>query len=505
MVSSHRVQILDGARFYRFDARSARFVRHDAMIVDEGKIRSLDARDAGTGVPRVDLRGATVLPAFADCHVHLTDVGYFLGPRDLATTTDYASFERAVAKIPRDGGMVYAGQYDESHWLDGASADARPLERLHADARAMLVRIDGHSCLVNRATLQWLALPSHVEGLERDERAEPTGRLTLAANWLAQSRFLNAIAVEQRREAERRAVDLALSRGALHLHAQLCGFAREQYAREIDALRRLPAKIVPKICEPDPALAVELGLPFVGGDVFADGSIGSRTAALTQPYADAPTCGALQFRDDELAAFFADAERLGVAAGVHAIGDAAIDQCVAAWERVLSGKPSARGARHFIEHFECARPEHIEACARMKLHLSMQPLFDAQWGGAGGMYEGRLGTARMRRMNALASIVRAGAVLCGGDDAPVCPLDPLAGMRACVEHHEATERLTPHDALAAYTVNAARLAYAETQTGNLEPGLAADLVVLDHDPFEDGFERCTVLETWSDGAVVYRA
>ncbi len=275
-------------------------------------------------------------------------------------------------------------------------------------------------------------------------------------------------------------------------------------ADEIDALRRLPAKIVPKVCEPDAALAVELGLPFVGGDVFTDGSIGSRTAALAQPYADAPTCGALRFRDDELEAFFADADRLGVAAGVHAIGDAAIDQCVAAWERVLNGKPSARGARHFIEHFECARPEHIEACARMNLHLSMQPLFDAQWGGAGGMYETRLGTARMRGMNALASIVRAGAVLCGGDDAPVCPLDPLAGMRACVEHHEATERLTPHDALAAYTVNAARLAYAETRTGNLAPGLAADLVVLDRDPFEDGFGDCTVLETWSDWRVVYR-
>lgn len=141
----------------------------------------------------------------------------------------------------------------------------------------------------------------------------------------------------------------------------------------------------------------------------------------------------------------------------------------------------------------------------MGIYLSMQPQFDAQWGGSGGMYEARLGTERMRAMNALRSIVRSGAVLCGGDDAPVCPLDPLAGVQACLDHHEVSERLNAHEALAAYTVNAARFGFAEARTGNLDPGLAADLVVLDRDPFESSFGTCRVLETWRDGEPVYKA
>lgn len=499
------MHLLDRARVYRFDASARRFVRHDALLVgDDGRVRALDARDVGEGVQRRSLDGATVLPAFADCHVHLTDAGYFIGERDLAGARTYDEFASAVSRVPCDGGVVFAGQYDDARWLDGRVADANPLERFAAGARAMLVRIDGHSSVVNRATLQWLALPSDVEGIERDAGGLATGRLSLDANWSAQRRFLAEMPLEQRRAAERRAVDLALSRGALHLHAQLYGFARDAYADEVASLRALPAKIYPKVCEPDPRLAVELGLPYVGGDVFVDGSIGSRTAAMRAPYADDPARGSMHLDEHELARFFAESERLGIAAGVHAIGDAAIDRCVAAWERVLGGSPSKTGARHFIEHFECASAEAIAACARMGMCLSMQPLFDATWGGAGGMYETRLGGERMRAMNALARVVRSGATLCGGDDAPVCPLDPLAGMQACVDHHEADERISAHEALAAYTVNAAYLGYAEERTGTLSPGMAADFVVLDRDPFDGArFDECAVLETWRDGRPLF--
>ena len=216
-----------------------------------------------------------------------------------------------------------------------------------------------------------------------------------------------------------------------------------------------------------------MGSPYVGGDVFLDGSIGSRTAALCERYADSDTAGALRFSDDELLAYYAQAEALGIAAGVHAIGDAAIEQSLRVWERVLAGKPSARGCRHFIEHFELATPEHIDACARMGIYLSMQPQFDAVWAGRGGMYETRLGERRKRSMNALARIEAAGATLCGGDDSPVCELNPLAGMQACVEHHETGERLSRERALAMYTINAARLGYAESLTGNFGAGFGS--------------------------------
>ncbi|HKU81803.1 MAG TPA: amidohydrolase family protein, partial [Candidatus Tumulicola sp.] len=400
--------------------------------------------------------------------------------------------------------VVMAGRYDESLWRDGAVADGRPLERFHADALALLSRVDGHSCIVNAKTLAGLALAPETPGIERDAAGDPTGKLFLDANWRAQALFAALLPVEARRRAERDAVEAALSRGALHLHAQLLGHARDAYAEEIAALQRLPAKIHPKICEPDAALAAELGLPYVGGDVFLDGSIGSRTAALFDPYSDGGGCGTLRFDDDALLAFYAQAESLGVSAGVHAIGDAAIEQSLRVWERVLGGNPSPRGCRHFIEHFELATSDQIAACARMGIYVSMQPCFDARWAGERGMYDARLGTKRRRSMNALATIAAANATLCGGSDSPVCALDPLAGMQACLDHHEPSQRLEPAAALAAFTIDAARFGHAERQTGNLLPGLAADFVVLDRDPLEAGqFAGVDVLATWSDGTPVW--
>jgi predicted amidohydrolase YtcJ len=497
------MKVLKGARVYCYDPSSRTYSRRDGLVLDRGRILGTEPSQAGAGVETLDMRGATIVAAFADCHVHLTDTGYFLGERFLGGVRSYEEFCRAVGAIPKND-YVLAGQYDESFWRDGRSADAAPLERAFPDAYAMLVRVDGHSCIVNKRAFASLDLPLDTQGIERDERGEITGKLFLAANWRAQSQFMKRLPAAAKRDAERRAAQLALSRGYLHLHAQLVGFEREEYAREIAALSELPkAKWYPKICEPDPHLARELGLAYIGGDVFLDGSIGSCTAAVSEPFTNG-FLGELKYSDDELYVYFSAAEALGVSAGVHAIGDRAIEQCIATWERVLNGKPSSRGNRHFIEHFEIARSEHIEACARMGIYLSMQPQFDLLWGGSGAMYDDRLGSARMRSMNALGRIQRAGAVLCGGDDSPVCNLSPLEGMQSALDHHEESERLGAEEALTMYTYNAALLGHAEHETGVLAPGYAADFVVLDLDPLGGArFTDCTVLSTWSNGEPVF--
>ncbi len=500
---------LRNARVYAYDPRRKTYSLHQGLIIDGEKIASLDPSDAGATVKTLDLQGATVLPAFADCHVHLTDTGYFLEERDLNGVRSYDDFAAAVARLPRET-YVLAGQYDESAWRDGRTADVVPLERAFPDTLAMLVRVDGHSCIVNRKTLAWLNFDAGTSGIEKNAGGEPSGKLFLEANWRAQAAFMAALPLSAKRAAEKRATQMALSRGCLHLHAQFVGFAREEYEAEIAALRDLPkAKWYPKICEPDPHLAQDLGLPYVGGDVFLDGSIGSCTAAVSEPFlvsanGGGPGRGELRFTDAQLYDYFSTAESLGISAGVHAIGDRAIEQCVATWERVLHGRPSTKGCRHFIEHFEIACDDHITRCARLGLYLSMQPQFDLLWGGAGGMYERRLGTQRMRSMNALGRIERAGAVLCGGDDSPVCDLNPLQGMQAAIGHHEPDERLSPQSALTMYTYNAARLGHAEVRTGSIAEGYAADLAVLDRDPLDGAaFENCRVLATWSDGEKVY--
>lgn len=456
------------------------------------------------------MQGATILPAFADCHVHLTDTGYFLGRRNLNGVRSYDEFATAIAHLPHEQ-FVFAGQYDESLWRDGRSADAAPVEHTFPDSYAMLVRVDGHSCIVNRKTMRWLDLARDTLGIEKNKAGEATGKLLLDANWRAQKKFMEALPLGVRRDAERRAAAVALQQGCLHLHVQLVGFARDQYAAEIDALPQSgKAKWYPKICEADPDLAKAQKLPYVGGDIFLDGSIGSCTAAVSEPFltpvSGAPADGVLNFTDDALYAFFSRAHEIGVSAGVHAIGDRAIEQCIATWERVFSGNRAPDGFRPFIEHFEIARDDHIARCARFGIYLSMQPQFDLLWGGHGKLYETRLGPERMQSMNALGRAERAGAILCGGDDSPVCELSPLLGMHAAVHHNNPDEQLSPQQALTMYTYNAAKLAHAEERTGMIAPGYAADLAVLDRDPLNGAdFSECRVLATWRDGEVVYEA
>jgi len=492
-----------GGPCYSYDPSRRVWRTFEGFVVHDGRVAALDAADAGAGIPIVDLDGRAAYPAFADCHVHLTDTGLFAGERDLSAVRDAATFARRVAALP-NGAFVIAGNYDESAWADAGEANAAPLDASFPNAIAMIVRVDGHSCLLNRKALAFADLPPATPGIERDGGGAPTGRLFLDANWRAQAKVLAALPESERHAADRRAAHLALGRGALHLHVQLVGLpSREAYAHEIVALRAAgAAKWHPKICERDPALAKELGLPYVGGDVFLDGSIGSGTAAVTEPYHDRAGRGHLMHDDGDVEAYFAEAERLGISAGVHAIGDRAIEQCLAAWEKVLRGRPSPRN-RHFIEHFEIATPGQIERAARLGLYLSMQPQFDELWGHPGGMYDARLGAPRARTMNALGSARRAGATLAGGDDSPVCRLSPLEGMRAATMHHNERERLSAEDALLMYTYDAARFGHVERETGRLAPGLAADFVVLEGDPIASGsFDGVRVAETWSNGVRV---
>jgi len=503
---SERFAFTNG-RIYALDLASGEYRRFAELIVVGGSIAAVGDGIVGAGVKTIDLGGRTLLPAFADSHLHLTDTGWFLGERNLDGVRSYKELERRVRALS-GGPMIFAGQFDDARWNDGREADARPLDAAFPDRLAMLVRIDGHSCIVNRKTLAWLNLPPTTEGIERGADGAPTGRLFGDANWLAQTAFMAAIPEGERREAEGRALREALRQGALHLHVQLVGFeGREAFAGEIEAISAIAREIAPelaekvhwKLCTLDVEIAAQLGLPYVGGDVFLDGSIGSRTAAVEEPYADAGGFGTLFHDDEEVVAYVRAAEERGISAGVHAIGDRAIEQIIAAIEQVLGGKPSRR-TRHFIEHAELLSREQIERCARMNIHLSMQPQFDAAWGGDGGMYERRLGRARRRAMNPLGTLFRAGVVVAGGDDSPVCRLAPLEGMEACVAHHEPGERLTPAQALTMYTYHAARLGHAESRTGRLAPGFAADFVVLEGDPLaQASFARSRVVETWGDG------
>ena len=197
--------------------------------------------------------------------------------------------------------------------------------------------------------------------------------------------------------------------------------------------------------------ARELGALGAAGDLFCDGSLGSHTAALGEPYADAPgERGSLRFDTAELVEHVVRCTSAGLQAGFHAIGDAAVDQVLTAVEAAAQRLgPAVRDAGHRMEH-----AEYVHDAARLAasgLTASVQPCFDALWGGPDGMYAERLGAERALRLNRFADLAAAGVPLAFGSDSPVTPLGPWAAVRAATAPRNGTGPLSPETAFAAHT------------------------------------------------------
>jgi predicted amidohydrolase YtcJ len=252
---------------------------------------------------------------------------------------------------------------------------------------------------------------------------------------------------------------------------------------------KLPLDVVTYVATTDIAQVIDLHLPRVGGDLPVDGSIGARTAWLSEPFADEDQHGIGYFADAELAQFFNYGHAAGLQVGVHAIGDAAIEQVVSTWERVYRSLDS-RGRRHFrarrhrIEHFEMPNTSLMERAAVLGLAISLQPSFDAEWGQPGGLYEQGVGWERASRMNPFRGLVDRGIEVGAGSDSPITTIDPMAGIAGFERHHDPAQRLSREEAIRLYTLGSARLANLEEKKGSLEPGMHADLAVFETDPLE---------------------
>ncbi len=222
----------------------------------------------------------------------------------------------------------------------------------------------------------------------------------------------------------------------------------------------------------------ELGALGAAGDLFVDGSLGSHTAHLHEPYADADHRGVAHLDADAVAAHVVACTEAGVQAGFHAIGDAALtavtDGVRAAAERV--GLDRVRAARHRVEHAEMLDQATIAAFAEYALTASVQPAFDAAWGGEDGMYARRLGPERARTLNPYAAMLRVGIPLAFGSDSPVTPLDPWGTLRAAAFHRTPEHRISVRAAFTAHTRGGWR-AIGRDDAGVLVPGAPADYAI----------------------------
>ncbi|MEU7225520.1 amidohydrolase [Streptomyces chrestomyceticus] len=459
-----------------------------AMVVEGDSIAWVGEEGAADsfadGVDEVvHLDGALVTPAFTDAHVHTTATGLALTGLDLSgarTLPDaLARVRDHAAACPADRILLGHG-WDATAWPEG-----RPPSRAELDAAAggrplYLTRVDVHSAVVTTALLDL------VPGIRDRSGFHAEQPLTGDAHHAARAAAYATVTPAQRDAAQAAALAHAASRGIGTLHecagpeisseddltALLARAAREAGPRVVGYW----AEAVTSAKDADRIRA--LGAIGAAGDLFADGSLGSHTAHLHAPYADAGHTGTAHLDADAVAAHVAACTEAGLQAGFHAIGDAALtavtDGVRAAADRVGLGR--IRAARHRVEHAEMLTEATVAAFAEFALTASVQPAFDAAWGGEDGMYATRLGAERARTLNPYAALLRAGVPLALGSDSPVTPLDPWGTVRAAVFHRTREHGISARAAFTAHTRGGWR-AIGRDDAGVLVPGAPADYAV----------------------------
>ncbi|MFD9320897.1 amidohydrolase [Streptomyces sp. NPDC060053] len=454
-----------------------------AMVVERGQVAwvgSEGAADAfSDGVDEVvDLDGALVTPAFTDAHVHTTSTGLALTGLDLSSAPSLAAalaLVRAFAVArPRDKVLLGHG-WDASRWPEGRPPRRDELDEATGGRPLYLSRIDVHSAVVTTALLE-LAPRARTEPGFAD--GEP---LTRDAHHAVRAAAFAAVTPAQRAEAQRTALAHAASLGIGSVHE--CAGPEISSEDDFTDLLRLAAeepgpRVVGYWAERDVEKARQLGALGAAGDLFVDGALGSHTACLHASYTDTDHTGTAYLDAAEVAAHVTVCTEAGLQAGFHAIGDAAVTAVVegvrAAAEKV--GLARIRAARHRVEHAEMVTPETIAAFAELGLTASVQPAFDALWGGDEGMYAQRLGVERARTLNPFAALLRAGVPLAFGSDSPVTPLDPWGTVRAAAFHRTPEHRVSARAAFTAHTRGGWR-AIGRDDAGVLVPGAPADYAV----------------------------
>ncbi|MFJ3146853.1 amidohydrolase [Streptomyces halstedii] len=481
--SEHRTVLLRGG-----DVHSPADPFATAMVVERGHVAWVGSEGAADafagGVDEVvDLEGALVTPAFTDAHVHTTATGLALTGLDLSgarTLADALGSVRAYANAHPSPRVVLGHGWDATRW-----PEQRPPSRAELDAAAggravYLPRIDVHSAVVTTALLDL------VPGVRDLAGYHPDAPLTGAAHHAVRAAAHAAVTPAQRAEAQRAALARAASLGIGTVHE--CAGPEISDEDDFTGLLALAAE------RPGPrvfgywadlvedgkgaARIRELGAIGAAGDLFVDGSLGSHTACLHEPYADAPHTGTAHLDARQIAAHVTACTEAGLQAGFHAIGDAALTAVVTGVRAAADtlGLARVRAARHRVEHAEMLTPETVAAFAELGLTASVQPAFDAAWGGPDAMYARRLGAERAATLNPYAALLRAGVPLAFGSDSPVTPLDPWGTIRAAAFHRTPEHRVSVRAGFTAHTRGGWR-AVGRDDAGVLVPGAPADYAV----------------------------
>lgn len=484
----------------------------------------------------IDLAGRRVVPGFHDSHVHLLSAGRLLSQVDLRSAADEAEFGRRLRafdqKLPRDHWLL-GGDWDHDRTFAGKLPSAELLDRYVPDRPAFLRRYDGHMAVVNSRALRLAGIraetadPSGGTIDRKPDSREPSGVLRDNAMGLVsviipaptdgdiESAVLAALG-ELRRHGVTSVQDMEGSGGPVR-RALLRLYQRLAHSGRLTVRIRLYAPLTSWSDLAQVGVEVGFGDDWVQiGSLkdFMDGSLGSSTAKMFQPYQSDPSSTGLFVRPrSKLQSDIAAADRAGLAVAVHGIGDRANAELLDVFAEVAATN-GPRDRRFRIEHVQHVRMEEMSRFAKLGVVASMQPyhaIDDGRWA------EGRIGPERCATSYAFRSLLDAGARVAFGSDWPVAPVSPLLGIDAAVNRRTLdgkhpggwfpAQRITVAEAIEAYTRTAAYAAFRERELGTLEPGKLADLVVLSRDilaPAErDQIAQTEVLLTMVGGRIVY--
>ena len=508
-----------------------------AVAISGGRISWVgETSEAGqrfAGARTLDLSHATVLPGIIDAHTHLLSLGESLlklNLKDAATPEQAAERVRERARSAAPGQWILGWGWDEGAWAAHYPTH-QILSEAAPDNPVLLTGLHSFASWVNRKALQAAGINRDTKDppngkIIRDVSGEPTGVLTDRAQALV-SRLVPPPTREETKRAIAIAAEECLRHGLTSLHEARVSAADLDAYRELIREGKLRLRIYAMLDGANAALIDEWlkhgpeidraanRLTVRCVKVFADGALGSRGAALFEPYSDAPDRkGVVTTPEPELYRMTRRCLEAGFQVATHAIGDAANHFVLNAYERALK-ETHASGARLRIEHAQALAPPDIPRFVKLGVIASMQPSHctsDMVWA------ETRLGPQRVKGAYAWRSVLETGAHLPLSSDFPGETLDPFAGMYAAVTRQDASgkpaggwypaQRLTIQEALRGYTAEAAYAGFEEKDKGSIEPGKLADLTVVSADVTRAPARELLslrVLRTIIGGEIVYSA
>ncbi|MBZ5666026.1 MAG: amidohydrolase [Acidobacteriia bacterium] len=517
--------------------------RAEAIAIVGDHILAVGARDEimklkGPDTKVVDLAGRFVMPGFNDAHMHLASAGLEKMNVNLVGAKTLDAFrERLQAKCDaaEPGEWVVGEGWDETLWPVKTLPTRWDLDEVSGKHPVYLGRVDGHIGVANTRALQLASVTvasRDPDGgkIDRDDSGTPNGVLREKAQELVLS-----VIPKPTHEKRRQAIQLALADMASHgiTSAQdLSQWEDFEIYEELETDGKLTARISEWLPFDEsiedlnskrnshPASDNMLHTGMLKG--FMDGSLGSKTAALLEPYSDDPkNSGLPQYDVAKLNAMTKERVLAGYQIGFHAIGDKGTQMALdafaeaekAAKEAKVKAVDGGTDYRLRIEHAQVTTAQQIPRFKELKVIASMQPshlLTDMNWA------ESRLGPKRAEHSYAWAEFLRHGVVLAFGTDYPVEPVTPFRGIYAALtresedgkKSYYPAEKLDIEQAIAAYTTGAAFAEFAEKQKGKLAPGMLADFVVLDQDitaALPPKILETKVLRTVVGGKTVYEA